>query len=256
VLVLVPGAFALSRAGRGRVAGVLVGAALAMLGVYLWVEPRESRYLVHLLPFLIPVAGSVAILPESWLIGGAWARTARKSAAPWAAAVGIALSAVLAVQAAPGLTHAKAWFLSSDYSREVASRMRGVLRGGEILVAAEPWTMHYRLGAPVWGAGDITSEGFRDAVSADVSVVVLRDTAMRFHDPGLYGALRPSAAGTAALTFEVESPYQYGFEIVPASEPITVVRMPAGRLRALAEDASKDGRVVSGPVEVAEHTTR
>ena len=34
-----------------------------MLGVYYWVEPRESRYLIHLLPFMIPVAAATVMLP-------------------------------------------------------------------------------------------------------------------------------------------------------------------------------------------------
>jgi hypothetical protein len=241
LIAILPGAAALRLLHRREVGFALLSAALVMLGVYYWVEPRDSRYLVHLLPFLVPVAAcSVALLSSNVLLPSPSTGHARRQTLLRRGTVAclVAIVAAVGAHASAGVSRASAAFLDTDYPREVAAGLRPIASGKEILVCALPWPLHFRLGVPAWSAPAAAQPEFPRYVPSDTPVLVLCDAAMHYHYPQLDAAVTRAMAGHEVLTFEVPSRYLYGYVAVDYSEPVRVYRMTAGQLRSLALDSS------------------
>jgi 4-amino-4-deoxy-L-arabinose transferase-like glycosyltransferase len=227
VLLVIPGAWALRRSARdGDIGGALLVAAATMLGVYLWADARESRYLIHLLPLLVPVAAATATLP--WRPAGP--RTLRTVASTAAL---IALGVALAWQSARVVRGATADFLGTDYPTEVAARMGPVARPGELLVSALPWPYHFRTGLASWNSAPTTIETFTRYVPRDSTVLVMADAALHYHDEPLSLALGTLPRDHVAAEFEVPAQYRYGYVGAAFDEPMRVYRLTAAELRDL-----------------------
>jgi hypothetical protein len=237
VIFVLLGAVALDVAKRRDIGAALLGAAVIMLGVYFWVEPRESRYLIHLLPFLIPIAAATTMLPA--LVAPADKRSKPRAAhrpawmmiAAWTA-VG-ALFAAMALQGWRGMSHAEASFLATDYPREVAAGIQPAIKDGEFLVTALPWAYHFRVGVPAWGASSAPIEQFTSYVPADTNVLFLADASMRLHYPELASAVATRFAGVEIRSFSVPSEYLYGYASTVDPEPVRLYRLTAAELRSL-----------------------
>ncbi len=236
------GVVALDVARRREIGAALLGAAVILLGVYFWVEPRESRYLIHLLPFLIPVAAATAMLPALAAPADNASkrrpgRTAWTRIAAWAA-VG-ALVAAMAIQGWRGLSHAEASFLATDYPREVSTGIQPALGEGGFLLTALPWAYHFRTGMPAWGANSAPIEQFTSYVPADTKVLFLADSSMRLHYPELASAVAARFAGAGIRSFSVPSEYLYGYASTIDSQPVTLYRLTAAELRSLVSSETK-----------------
>ena len=170
LLALTFGAFALARTNDVTAAGLLCSA-LVVLGVSFRVEPNDSRYLVQMLPFLIPVAAAGVLLLAPAIAPGSRGAGANESsgrhvqgaggpslaARVWeraaAAGVIIALLVGVSMQVASTVARPSSTVLRESYPQEVARRLRPALRGGDVLLAALPWPDYFLLGRPTWGAG-------------------------------------------------------------------------------------------------------
>jgi hypothetical protein len=242
VVFILIGAVAIDLARRREIGGALLGSAVIMLGVYFWVEPRESRYLIHLLPFLIPVAAATAMLPA--LNASADGPPSRRADRPaWtriAASAAVAgLVGSMALQGWRGLSHAEASFLATDYPREVAAGIRPALGDGQFLVTALPWAYHFRVGMPAWGANNAPIEQFTSYVPADTRVLFLADSSMRLHYPELASAVATRFAGAEIRSFTVPSEYLYGYASTVDSEPVRLYQLSAAQLRSLVTRETK-----------------
>ena len=240
LIAIVPGAMALSRTRDRDVGLALLSAALLMLGVYYWVEPRDSRYLVHLLPFLVPVAASsVALLrPASRRAGARDSHTRHRWPLQGATiACFVAIAVAIGAQAVTGLSHASASFLATDYPREVAAGLRPIATNRETLVCALPWPLYFRLGVPTWGADAVLQPEFVRYVPPDTPLLVVCDASMHYHYPKIEAAVT-AAKSKEVLAFDVPSQYLYGYSAIDYRRPIRVYRMTAGELRSRALDLS------------------
>lgn len=241
VAFLLIGAIALDLADQREIGGALLAAAAIMLGVYYWVEPRESRYLIHLLPFLVPIAAATVTLPglatTAGTNRGAARDTARMKDHPWvrtaSIAAVVALAAVVTVQGWRGMSRAEATFLATDYPREVAAGIQPTVGSGGVLVTALPWAYHFRVGMPAWAAGNASILQFTSYVPADSPVLFLADASMRFHYPDLAAAVERRFSGRKLSEFIVASEYLYGYGSSIDPEPVRLYRLTAAETRSL-----------------------
>lgn len=227
VLLVLPGAWALRRTAGGRdTGGALLVATATMLGVYLWADARESRYLIHLLPLLVPVAAATATLP--WRVD-----TARSARTIASSAAVVLLGVALAWQGARVVRGASAGFLGTDYPTEVAARMGSIAEPGELLVSALPWPYHFRTGLASWNAEPSTIETFTRYLPSDATLLVIADAALRYHDEPFSLALRTLPPHRLAAQFNVPLQYRYGYVGTSFDEPVRVYRLTAAELREL-----------------------
>ncbi len=257
VVLLVPGALVLRERGRGEIGGALLTAIVVMLGVYYWVEPRESRYLIHLLPFMVPVAASTVLLVDPREREALPKGAKRKKPRPSRLRELASYAAILATAAAVLFTgmrdvsRATASFLETDYPREVSAKIAPVVRPGETLVSALPWPYYFRIGVPTWAAGAAYSSSFTSYVASSTPCLVLCDASMRFHEPSLQKGLDAAMQGTEVVRFKVPSEYLYGYSGVRYEEPVCAYRMSAAQLRAIAASASAEASAASAAVPVS-----
>ena len=218
IALVLLGAWAL-RHERRDAGGALLVSAAALLGVCLWADPRESRYLVHLLPLLVPVAAAAVQL--------------RVPRAPSLAAALLVLA--VGWQGARVARGSSAAFLETDYPTQVVAQMGEVVGGGEILVTALPWPYHFRTGMSVWNAEPSTIARFTRYIPSESHVLVLADAALEFHDGPLAAAVAVDRAAALVSAFEVPARYAYGYVGAPSNKPVRVYRMRAKDLRRIAE---------------------
>lgn len=244
IVFVIVGAIALDIARKRDVGGALLASAVIMLGVYYWVEPRESRYLIHLLPFLVPVAAATAMLPvlaaEPHTTRGPNRRADRPSWMRVAAWVAVsALVGMMALQGSRGLSHAEASFLATDYPREVAAGIEPVLGDGGVLVTALPWAYHFRVGIPSWGANNAPIEQFTSYVPGDSKVLFLADASMRLHYPELASAVATRFPQRVISSFSVPAEYLYGYASSVDPEPVRLYKLTASELRSMVSSDSQ-----------------
>ena len=245
VVFLVAGAIALDLAETREVGGALLAAAAVLLGVYFWVEPRDSRYLIHLLPFLVPVAAATAMLPGLTASGGSAKGRSRGKAPTWAhgvsIAVVVALVSAMVLQGWRGTSRAEASFLATDYPSEVAAGIQPVLGSDGVLVTALPWAMHFRTDRPAWAAQGGSIEQLTSYVPADSTVLFLADASMRVHYPKLERAVGGQFASRSLVSFTVPEEYLYGYSSTVDTQPVQVYRLTASELRSLVTSDSTPG---------------
>ncbi len=237
IVLLIPGALAFALYAKRDVAMSLAASAVVLFGVYYWVEPRESRYLIHLLPFLIPIASAAPLLilgrrdafkrPLSLADRQDRHRTVVVGAL--VALVALALFA-LGLQVSATASRTTAPFLRTAYPREVAVRVNRVVQNDDTVVTALPWPYYYHLGKPVWNAGVTLASSFLDLVPPENEVLVIADASMRYHYPALAKALEDGLAGRTVMRFKVPVGYQYGYFSIPDSKPVSVYRLSAQEL--------------------------
>jgi hypothetical protein len=237
LVALVPGAFALVRARRLDTAAILLVSAVVLLGVYWWVEPRESRYLTHILPFLVPVASAVALLLRPSKARGT-AAAASLTGAPGpsvrvrvvSVAVASAIAVALLGQGFLSFGRRLPEFLKTNYPLEVSSRVRPYVRADDTLLTAIPWPYHFYLGRPAWGAAVALSDRYLDYLPAGTALLVLEDAPMRFHYPELAEALAQTLDAYEVARFDVPTQYQYGYTGIADPAPVVLYRLTAGQL--------------------------
>jgi hypothetical protein len=241
VVFVISGAVALSLSGKRNVGGALLASAAILLGVYFWAESRDSRYLIHLLPFLIPVAAATVMLPRLASAPAA-TRAPRASRARLASiAVVVALLGSLSVLAWRGMSHAEASFLATDYPAEVTARLLPALPAdGGMLVSAQPWSYHFRIGLPTWSAETTTIAQFTSYVPADSPVLFLADASMRFHYPQLAAGVASRFPERSLTAFTVPTDYLYGYSSVIDTQPVRLYRLTAVEMRSVAASASAE----------------
>jgi hypothetical protein len=207
LLALLPGSWMLAKRRRWDIAFALNAAALALLIVYYWAEPRESRYLTHLLPFMIPAAAGVALKTRRQSEGSRIVpvRIARVAAS---AAVLVAVAAAVGVQGVESIKTADADFLESAYPREVAEGLVGHVPPGSTVLTALPWPYYFHLRETTWGAGAAYSTESLELLPKNRMIFVLEDASFRFHDRRLAKAL--SKVSDPVVEFQVPIGYLYG----------------------------------------------
>jgi hypothetical protein len=237
ILLLVPGALAFALYAKRDVGMALVASAVALLGVYYWVEPRESRYLIHLLPFLVPVASAAPLL----LLGRRDVfrlplrmtpheeRTKTLVAVALTAVFTLAL-ACIGLQVYSTISRSTAPFLRTAYPREVADRVKRVVRSDDTLISALPWPYYYHLEKPTWSAGVALASTFLDLIGPNQPLLVIDDASMRYHYPAMAKALEGELGRREVVRFRVPVGYQYGYFSVPDSKPVGIYRLSAKEL--------------------------
>ncbi|NTU72392.1 MAG: hypothetical protein HGB10_11325 [Coriobacteriia bacterium] len=236
VVFLVVGAYALDRAHRRDVGGALLASIVVLLGVYYWVEPRDSRYLVHLLPFMVPVVGATALLPKLAANAG------RIALAALIVSVG-----VLGVR---GLSRAEADFLTTDYPREVAAGLAPALGAGGTLITGLPWAYHFRTDLPAWSAATDSVLQFASYVPDDAKVLLLADASLHVGHPELSSAVASTFADRQVLSFSVPVEFLYGYSSLADTEPVRLYELTAAEMRSLVASYSPadEGSDTPGPV--------
>jgi general stress protein CsbA len=251
VAFLIVGAIGLDVGRRREIGGALLASAVLMLGVYFWVEPRESRYLIHLLPFLVPVAAATVMLPGLVTQSTRAARRSKAGLSSWgrvaAIAAVVALVSAMALQGWRGMSHAEAAFLSTDYPREVAAGIQPAVSTDGVLVTALPWAYHFRVGMPAWAASDASITQFTSYVPAESSVLLLADTSLRYHYPQLAVAVDRRFADREIRSFTVPSEYLYGYASAVDTQPVRLYRLTAAELRSLVTSATPTSESASPP---------
>lgn len=240
VLGALVGAWALDRIGRRDIGGPLLGASIVLGGVYVWAEVRDARYLIHLLPFLVPVASATLLAP-------ALAPTApRHSRMLMRVALGV-LVVLLAAHAVRGLRHAETPFLATDYPREVAARVAPAFTHGGMLVSAQPWAYHYALGAPAWSAETSSIAQFTSYVPTYSAVLFLDDASMRQLYPHLAEKVERRFPDHVTARVAVPLAYRAGYSALVDSRPVSVYRLTAAELRSVAITPTPSVRILELP---------
>jgi len=237
LVALLPGSWMLAKARRWDVAFALNATAFALLIVYFWAEPRESRYVTHLLPFLIPVASAVTLLVtrERFAAVGA-----RKTAVAWvSAAVLVAVAFSVGVQARESARTADAHFLDSAYPREVSKGLVGRVPPDVTVLSALPWPYYFHLRRTTWGAGVIYSADSLHLLPQDKDVFILEDASLRFHDRRIAAAV--GKLRRPIVEFSVPLSYQYGYSSVADPEPIRGYLATPAELSSVIESATAQG---------------
>ncbi|MGB4442152.1 MAG: glycosyltransferase family 39 protein [Coriobacteriia bacterium] len=223
-IALVAGAFAL-RKGSARDVGVpLLVAGLTILGVYVWADAADSRYLVHLLPFLVPVAASAVLLVPIRTVA-----TPPRSRVVVSVVLALALIAAV-YQGGRGFVRASVAEIDTDYLHAVATGVESSVRADDVLITAVPWPYYYRLRIPTWAASVVFADAYHDYVSADATVVVLADDALWLHYPELAGWLEEGAEDRLVREFDVSAVYGYRDAAASSGKPIRLYRMTASGL--------------------------
>jgi hypothetical protein len=234
VALLVPGALALSRIDT-RLTISLVGSAVIMLALYYWVEPMDSRYLVQLLAFLVPVSAASVELVNWKAFGSAGLarRTRQESLAITGAAVMVVLAVgLLATQARMTFQPVGSLFREAAYPAAVAQETKTNVRPtDDFVVAALPWPAYFHIGGPTWGAEALLDPTFPQYVGADKQLLVVCDAAMRYHYPQVAAALEASTKKSG--TFAVPATYLYGYDAISDSKPVALYRLTAREMSGL-----------------------
>lgn len=237
LFALLPGAWYLSTRRQRPVAGALLAGALSLLAIYYWAEPRESRYLIHLLPLLVPVSAA-AMLPviETFVprVRGHVRREPLRQLP--AAALAVVLVASIGWQTARSLRGSTNSFLKTSYPREVASAIGDSLatsdrgRSRTFLISALPWPYYYHLRLPAWGIGVLKPSALSNMIPPNSEVVLLSDASLRFHFRKLADRIDALFARNKVFEGNVDSLYQYGYAVVPDRTEVRAYRLTCAKL--------------------------
>jgi hypothetical protein len=124
--------------------------------------------------------------------------------------------------------------------------MRGVARPGEVLVSVLPWAFYLRTGIPSWDANPRTIDRFTRYFPADATMLVVADASLRYHQEPLFQALRELPDDQVAARFAVPLRYRYGYVGAAFDEPVTVYRLRARDLGALAASVAASDTADAG----------
>ncbi len=230
---IIPGAYLLAKSRRADTGVALLGAGLTLLGVYFWAEPRESRYLIHILPLLVPVAGSTGLLYQRLMSSGVPLTSRYKNAAAWALTLGmLVFIASVGWQARDSGRPAQASFLTTAYPAEVAAGLESRVPRDATIISALPWPYYFHLRNTTWGAGVAYVDDMSAYIDDGDRLLVIEDASLRFHYGGL--AKRLAAAREPSLVFGVPIAYQYGYSAVGDPKPIRAYLITGKELRAMA----------------------
>jgi 4-amino-4-deoxy-L-arabinose transferase-like glycosyltransferase len=228
ILLLVFGAWALAR-HDAKLTTALLGCALVMTAVNYWLEPVESRYLLQLSAFLIPVAASsVMLLQLDWT--GSTRR--RLLSALVCGVVAVALVSAVVLQTKVWLKPPFKAKYAAGYPALVAEKAVTFFSpADDVVVAALPWPMYYHTSRAVWGMGSLYDPEFVGSIDPSTSVLVVCDASMRHHYPVASSAI--AIALDPVAMFRVPSMYLYGYEAIEDRYPVELYRMKAADLRKL-----------------------
>jgi hypothetical protein len=162
------------------------------------------------------------------------------------AATVVLVCVTIAWQGARVLRGASAPFLGTDYPTEVAARMGKVARPGELLVSVLPWAYYLRTGISSWDANPATIDRFTRYVPNDSTMLVVADAAMRYHQEPLFLALRGLPSDKVVARFDVPLQYRYGYAGADFDEPVTLYRLSARDLSALAASVGASETPIPG----------
>ena len=248
-LLVLPGALVLLYRGKGLEVGALAAASAALLGVYYWTDPEESRYLIHVLPFLVPIAAGAILCLNRAVVQKRWRKkSARSTSIGGQRILSFLIVSALVVgcslQANRSLRPAEASFLATAYPRDVSVGAESSVQGSQALITALPWPYYFHLRMPTWAAGVVQDPKFLEYVPRNAKLAVLEDASLRFHYRDLASALSRSTAAHMVGSFDVPTRYQYAYSSVVDEAPVRVWSISAGDLKTIA-----DGLVHAGTMK-------
>lgn len=212
--------------------GLFCAANIAFLLVlYFQVETWESRYLIHLMPFLVMAASfgfmrSIYFFVEVYRKNSKWAK----------ASVSIILIFVtmifwpyfLRVISPSSNKH-----LKTSYVREVARKASVSLSKyskNDIVIAALPWPYYFHLRFSTWGIDESQTNKALKYLPDDGHFLLISDLAMRYHFPRVAKKAKINYKEYIITKFSVGIPYQYAYFSVPEEHEVLIYRLSKDQL--------------------------
>lgn len=229
------GVVALAASPGRRLATVCAVNVLVLVGLYYQVASWETRYLTHLLPFIVlPAAYGLAYLADGLRV----ALPERRSMLAYAAASVLLILSAFSVR--DSLTPSKGIFLKTSYHREVSRLARPTLSAyheDSVLLAVLSWPYYFHLRLSSWSI-DVEEPGrMLSVLPNEGKFLIVSDAPLRQYLPSLAGDLAKSKSAKRVVGFSVSTPYQSPGDGVSADKMVSVYELDAPALRRVLSSA-------------------